>query len=341
VGSDGFTLKGDDGHGEFTALPINVSVVNNQPSCNSTTGTPMNHTPLAVTLSCTDADGDPVSYQVTGTDGGTVSGTAPNLTFTPTGDAVGGQITYIGSDGFTPPAAQTNTHTVKMNIPANQGPFCKGESLHAETPRRSTVTLTPICPDPEGDAVTMSNVRPECGTATINGATISYTNTGQCPRNDTQDLFKLTVSDGHDGSPFETTGNIVFFDPMVLAPDPDTGPDYEWYLTRAIKAITDAAAHKLPGSAFRVPIASLTDSDALKIVLKLTYKGVPAGHGSLWLSRRTPKGTLSVELSKKARKVLAKKGKLKVATAVTVSIPARDVTLTRAGTLTLKAKKKG
>jgi len=59
------------------------------------------NTPLTITLTASDSDGDPLEYTVTsGPSSGILSGTAPNLTYTPNESYVGtDQFTFIANDG--------------------------------------------------------------------------------------------------------------------------------------------------------------------------------------------------------------------------------------------------
>ncbi|MCZ6628559.1 MAG: Ig-like domain-containing protein, partial [SAR324 cluster bacterium] len=74
------------------------------------------NTPVAVPLSASDADGDTLTYfVVTNPASGTLSGAAPNLTYTPA-------TCFTGSDGFTYRAidgkADSNTATVTVTVAA-------------------------------------------------------------------------------------------------------------------------------------------------------------------------------------------------------------------------------
>ena len=70
---------------------------------------------IGITLTASDADGDALSYAVeTGPNNGTLSGTAPNLTYTPNND-------YSGSDSFTFTVNDgiSNSNVATVNITVN------------------------------------------------------------------------------------------------------------------------------------------------------------------------------------------------------------------------------
>ncbi|MBI3852449.1 MAG: cadherin-like domain-containing protein [Verrucomicrobia bacterium] len=68
--------------------------VNHAPVANSQSISLNEDTPKAITLAASDADGDPLTYTTTPPAHGTLSGTAPNLTYTP-------HTNYFGPDSFT------------------------------------------------------------------------------------------------------------------------------------------------------------------------------------------------------------------------------------------------
>ncbi len=71
-------------------------------------------TPLTITLSATDADSDPLTYTVAGQPAnGTLTGTAPDLTYTPdTGFAGTDSFTFTANDGTT----DSNTGTITIQV---------------------------------------------------------------------------------------------------------------------------------------------------------------------------------------------------------------------------------
>ncbi len=76
-------------------MTITVSTANGPPVATPQTVTTAEDAPVAVTLAGTDPDGDALTYAVvTPPAHGTLSGAAPNLTYTPAAN-------YHGPDSFT------------------------------------------------------------------------------------------------------------------------------------------------------------------------------------------------------------------------------------------------
>jgi VCBS repeat-containing protein len=115
-GSDSFTYKANDGavDSNIATVSITVTPVNDAPVASNRSVTTPQNTPIAVTLSASDVDGDVLTYVVVGGPAhGTLSGTAPGLTYTP---AAG----YSGPDTFTFKAndgkADSNVATVSITV---------------------------------------------------------------------------------------------------------------------------------------------------------------------------------------------------------------------------------
>src|SRR5205807_667785 len=108
-GPDSFTFKANDGTvdsneatvrlpgtaGNVATVTLTVTPVNDGPVATAQSVTTNQDTAKAMTLTATDVDGDTLTYAVvTAPTHGTLSGVAPNLTYTP---AAG----YNGPDSFT------------------------------------------------------------------------------------------------------------------------------------------------------------------------------------------------------------------------------------------------
>lgn len=96
-GADSFVIQVQDGQGASDSITVNVSVesVNDHPIAQVHPFSTDEDTPGAVTLSGTDAEKSSLSYEIlTAPAAGSLSGTAPNLTYTP-------QPNVNGVDSFT------------------------------------------------------------------------------------------------------------------------------------------------------------------------------------------------------------------------------------------------
>lgn len=96
-GIDQFTYRVVDGTGASAPATVSLTItpVNDAPVAQGQHVVTAEDTPVTITLTATDREGSPLTYQVVGLPlHGALSGTAPNLTYTPSLD-------YVGSDRFT------------------------------------------------------------------------------------------------------------------------------------------------------------------------------------------------------------------------------------------------
>ena len=117
-GTDGFTYRANDGtlDSSLATVTITVNAVNHPPVAVDGSVTTNEDTAAPVSLSASDPDGDPLTYAVlTGPSHGTLSGTAPDLTYTPAPN-------YNGPDAFTFTAndgsMDSNVATVSITVVA-------------------------------------------------------------------------------------------------------------------------------------------------------------------------------------------------------------------------------
>jgi hypothetical protein len=115
-GSDSFTFKANDGtvDSNIATVSVTVNAVNDAPVANTQSVTTNQNTAKAITLNATDVDGDTLTYSiVTSPAHGTLSGTPPNVTYTPVAN-------YSGSDSFTFQAndgiANSNIATISITV---------------------------------------------------------------------------------------------------------------------------------------------------------------------------------------------------------------------------------
>ena len=198
-GSDSLTFTVDDGNGGSASGSVNLSVnaVEDAPTADDQSLSLLEDNSLALTLSGIDNDGDTLNFTVTsGPSNGSLSGTAPNLSYTPVAN-------YNGGDSFIFSAADGNggsaTGTVSLNVNAvNDAPTADSQSLTIM--EDSTLALILSGDDLDGDSLSFSiTTNPSNGTLTGTAPNLSYTPvTGFVG----SDSFSFNALDGNGGSAF-------------------------------------------------------------------------------------------------------------------------------------------
>jgi DNA/RNA endonuclease G (NUC1) len=159
-------------------------------------------TQKSITLTASDFNVNNVfTYTVGAPSHGVLSGTAPNLTYTPEAD-------YNGPDSFTFKVndgdRDSNTATVTITVtPVNDAPVAVDDSANTDEDTPVTVSVLANDTDVEGDTLSVASVGTAAhGSATIVGSDVKYT-----PAADYNgaDSFTYTVSDGHGGT---ATGTV-------------------------------------------------------------------------------------------------------------------------------------
>jgi hypothetical protein len=112
------------GTGDPATAAVTVTIENSAPMAEPQMVSTDEDTAVAITLTATDVDGDSLTYAVTVQPGnGTLSGTPPNLNYTPNADYNGPDaFSFTASDG----AATSEAATVSLNItPINDAPIAQ------------------------------------------------------------------------------------------------------------------------------------------------------------------------------------------------------------------------
>ena len=139
----------DDGDSQSDTLMVTVN--NLVPVAEDQTTSTNEDTATLITLQASDADGDDLGYSVvTGPQHGSLSGTAPDLTYTPTKD-------FNGTDSFTYKANDdtddSNVAMVGITInPVNDTPVADDESATTDEDTAATLALSGT--DVDGDNLT-------------------------------------------------------------------------------------------------------------------------------------------------------------------------------------------
>ena len=174
-GADNFAYTIDDGHGSTATSTVTMTItpVNDPPVANAQSVTTNQDTAKVLTLTATDVDGDPLTYAiVTAPVHGTLSGTAPLLTYTP---AAG----YSGPDSFTFKAndglLDSNIATVSVTVVhVNHAPVAAAQSVttNQDTAKAITLTATDVDSDPLTYAIVTAPVH---GTLSGTAPLVTYT----------------------------------------------------------------------------------------------------------------------------------------------------------------------
>jgi hypothetical protein len=152
---------------------IVTSLINHTPTANAQSVTTAEDTALGITLSGSDPENDPLTYSVvTGPSHGTLSGTAPNLTYTPAANYNGeDSFAFIANDGVLNSAPATVSITVG---PVNDAPLANAQSVTAQQDTALAITLTGS--DVDGDTLTFSvATQPSHGTLSGSASNLTYT----------------------------------------------------------------------------------------------------------------------------------------------------------------------
>ncbi|MCK6472077.1 MAG: Ig-like domain-containing protein [Planctomycetes bacterium] len=174
-GPDSFTFRANDGfqNSNTATVTITVTAVNDAPVANNQSVSTGEDTAKAITLAASDVEGSALSYAIVANPtNGTLSGSAPNVTYTPASN-------YNGPDSFTFRAndgsLNSNTATVSITVTAvNDAPVASNQSVSTAEDTAKAITLTAT--DIEGSALTFTVVaNPLHGTVGISGTTATYT----------------------------------------------------------------------------------------------------------------------------------------------------------------------
>lgn len=167
------------------------------------------NTPLGITLSASDADGDSLTFSVVSSpSNGSISGTEPALTYTPALD-------FVGSDSFTFRANDgtddSNLATISINVtPINDPPVANDDIASTDEDSSTIVAVLTNDSDPDGDSFSISTFD---GTS-AQGASISDNGDGTFTYDPTtsstlqslndgqsqDDTFSYTIEDEHGAS---------------------------------------------------------------------------------------------------------------------------------------------
>ncbi len=193
VGVNSFTVRVTDNNSPAVEATLNITVnpVNDAPVASNVSATTNEDTAVAVTLVATDIDSTIQSYTVvTAPTKGTLSGTAPNLTYTPNANSDGADsFTFRASDGM----LNSNTATVSITLTSvNDAPVASNVSR--TTNEDTAVGITLVATDIDSTIQSYIVVtQPTKGTLSGTAPNLTYT---PIPNSFGADSFTFRASDG-------------------------------------------------------------------------------------------------------------------------------------------------
>lgn len=177
-----------------------VAPPNTPPVANGQTVNAVQGQGKAITLTASDSDGDPLTFTVlTQPAHGTLSGSAPNLSYSANVDFVGeDSITFKVNDGKVDSPSATVTITVAA--PPNTPPVANAQTVNAVQGQGKVITLSGS--DADGDTLTFIVVsQPANGTLIGSAPNLTYTSNAGFTG---QDTFTFKVNDNKADSPAAT-----------------------------------------------------------------------------------------------------------------------------------------
>lgn len=226
AGDDSFKFQASDGTAVSDPTTVTVHVTDAAPTCDTGAATIKHDSgPVTVHLSCSDPDGDPLTYTMNGSaQHGTIDATNINsadhsVVYTPAAGYAGGDgFSFKASDG--PPLGYANG-SAGIEV-TNVVPVCAPESVQVSTEHDTPVDIPIDCSDADGDPVTISmDLEPSLGSVDLSHANdpspkVVYT---PAAHHAGSVVFRIVPSDPIDsGYPESVQVDVVNADPVCTSP---------------------------------------------------------------------------------------------------------------------------
>lgn len=265
VGSDSFSFSVNDGKSDSTLATVSIEVtaltpVNTAPVANAQNISLDQDTQIDIVLSGSDSDGDSLSYSYNQASNGVVSGTSPNIRYTP-------NIGYSGNDSFTfkvndaqaDSALATVSIEVKVIVPVNNAPITFAQSITLVKNTQTSIAL--IARDEDGDSLSYTVNNPSNGSLSGTSPNLKYIpNTGF----DGSDSFSFYANDGQADSNLATIS-------ITITNDAPKASSFSVVLDQDTqKSITLSATDK-NGDSLSYKVSSPSNGNLSGIAPNLTY----------------------------------------------------------------------
>jgi len=266
-GPDSFTFKVNDGmvDSALTTVAITIAPANDPPIANNIEITVMEDIPTPILLTGIDPDGDSLTYSiVTKPSNGSLSGTEPNMTYTP-------NTNFNGLDGFTYKMSDGKMSSIPATVSLvvttiDDPPIANGDNVTVPEDAVSHILLTGG--DPDGDPLTYTVLRtPTHGKLSGTAPNLIYT---PDPNFSWLDSFTFRVSDGKTDSVPATI--LVTVSP---ANDPPTAKDDKIKTNEDVPATIDVLANDIEVDNELLTISEVTNGKGGSVTINndgtLTY----------------------------------------------------------------------
>ena len=266
-GPDSFTFKVNDGtvDSALTTVAITIDPVNDPPIANNIEITVVEDLPTPILLTGIDPDGDSLTYSiVTKPSNGSLSGTEPNMTYTP-------NTNFNGLDGFTYKMSDGKMSSIPATVslvvtPTDDPPIANGDNVTVPEDAVSHILLT--ADDPDGDPLTYTVLRtPTHGKLSGTAPNLIYT---PDPNFSWLDSFTFRVSDGKTDS---VPATILIS--VAPANDPPTAKDDKLKTKEDTPATIDVLANDTEVDNELITISEITHGKGGSVTINndgtLTY----------------------------------------------------------------------
>jgi regulation of enolase protein 1 (concanavalin A-like superfamily) len=229
-GSDSLTFVANDGSADSNTatVAITISPLNDPPIARSQELATVEDKSVGIFLEALDKEGDSLSYKVVDLPAkGTLSGTAPNLTYTPGRDMNGGDsFTFVANDGSVDSALAT---VLIVIAPVNDAPVAAARFVTTDADKSAVILLS--ASDKDGDSLSYVIVsQPMKGVLSGAPPRVTYT---PHPGAEGSDSLSFRV---HDGTVNSNTAGIYITVVPVVDPEANAAPEFQFEQIRRATA---------------------------------------------------------------------------------------------------------